>query len=689
MIASGEDAVVARAAFVPSAGGSSRQRRADAAARSDGTAIGARQIVVALVVALTALTVARYLGPVSFGILAGGTAPFLLGMGLGAAGFGVLVVRELATRPQDESEVIAVGVRAQAAWCVGLATVLVAIGLAEGAGRGPVTLVLAPALAFAGVGVAWQLVAVQSRSTRLLRTDLAAMTLQSVIAVVLAVRHSSPFALAANLCIWSCLAAVPARIAVRRQARSVAIWNRAPIGFTRIAVPLGLASVIPVVLLPLDLALLAWLVSPRALAQFGVALEITFFAVAVPGAILAARARTLIGFGTRSDELVRSLAALLRVLLLVAVPLALAISLLARPLVNGLLGTAYLGAVPLVRVLMLGAVLSVAATIAGILAVALGLVRHQLIAGGCGLIVCVAGVLALGPAHGAHAAAWVAVASEGTVVIAALVLLRREFDARDLAAELLYPGPPPGPERRLGASALVAATAIVRSIPALQADPASATAAAAMALGGQASMRPQIGEGRRPAIDPGRGEAIALTVATLAAIALIALAAADVRSSPPRITSARRADVRHLSLPRPAHGSDALSLRALRLPLAPVISRGRPTARKSSGPAGSRPNAGRTSSEAAATVRHAAPTVRSQSPVVTPAAPITRTPAPTVRAPASTAATAPPTAESPHPRADTQPSRAATQPPPTTVVVSAGGTSRSVGARTVVDVPAG
>jgi hypothetical protein len=532
------------------------------------------------------------------------------------------------------------------------------------------------------------------------------MMLQSAIAVILAARHCSPFALAANLCVWSCLGAVPARIAVRRQLRSVAISSREPIGFTRVAVPLGLASVPPVLLLTLALALLGWLVSPGTLAPFAAALEITFLAVAVPGAMLAARARTLIGFGTRGDELVRGMAALLRVLLLVAVPLALAISLLARPLVHDLLGAAYLGAVPLVRVMMLGAVLSVAATIAGILAVAVGLVRHQLIAGGCGLIVCVAGVLALGPSHGAYAAAWVTVAAEGTVVIAALVALRAEVAVRDLLAELLYPGPPPGPERRLGASALVAASAIAGSIPALQADPASATAAAAMALGGQAAMRPQIGEGRRAAIDPGHAEATALTVAVLATIALIALAAADVHSSRARVTPARRIAAQHLSSAPPTRGFDALSLRALRLPLPRAVSREEPAVHQSSSPAGSRSAASRTSHGAAQTARHAAPrhdrraaaprragprhaapAGRSHSPVVAPTAPAAQTPPPTVRAP--TAARAPSAAEPPPARTDVEPSRAVRQPAPTTVVVSVGAGKKSAGPRTVVVVPAG
>jgi O-antigen/teichoic acid export membrane protein len=502
-------------------------------ARSGAVVVGARQTLVAVASALTVLTVARCLGPRSFGLLAGGAAVFWLGLGLADGGLSVLLVRELAARPQDEERVTAVALRAQAAWCLALAAALALLAATATGARGLVMFALVPALALGGASVTRQIVAVRNRSSRLIVVDACVFALQAATTVGLALGHVPVWAIAANLSVWTCLSAAPAYLVARSYVRLVELKRTESLRFLRTAAPAGLAPMLPAVTLLLQLALLGWLLSPAAVGRYAASFQLLLFATAVPGVMLATRSRTLLRPGRNAGELARGAATLTRVFAVVGIPVAALIALLARPLVRTLLGAAYSGAVPVVPVLMVAAVLSVAATISAILAVSLGQIRRLLIAGAVAAIGGAACLIALAPSRGPIVAAWVAVASQGIVLAGALASLHGELGLREVLRQILGTSAAASvPERDRGASALVAASALAGSIPGIQAAPSYGSAAAAMALGGRVPMRPQIGEGRRAAADPRGRERTALLLASAVVVALLAIAAANLKDLP-------------------------------------------------------------------------------------------------------------------------------------------------------------
>ena len=449
-----------------------RGRRRALAVRSDRTVIALRQGLTALTTALTVLTVARCLGAGSFGTLAAGAAAFALGLGLADAGFSLLLVRELAEHPQDELHLMAVSLRAQRTWCAGLAVLLAVAGAIAMGSRGLVMIVLAPALALGGVSVTRQIVAVRSRPAQLLRAEVWSTLLLCATMVALAIGHAAPVLLAANLSLWTCLGGIPGLLGARRHVRPVRVTREEARAFTRRALPLGLAGTIPWLSLLLGLTLLGWLLPMRAVGHYAAALGMLMFVVALSGVLIAGRARALADGDRDRFELARAATPLARAVLLVAVPMAFVIALLARPLIHALLGSPYLAAVPAVQTLMLAADLTCMATAAAIVAVSVGLARRQLLIGGCGALVGAAGTVAIASARGPVAEAWVALASQGIIAVGGLAAIRRRVDLGTLARGVWRsPAPLEDADRHPGASAPVAAAAIVASIPALRADP--------------------------------------------------------------------------------------------------------------------------------------------------------------------------------------------------------------------------
>ncbi len=559
--------IASREAEVPPSG---RGARPDAAARERGRAerlrarsgrsgagvILLRQGLAAVAGVLTMLSVARSLGVHNFGILAGGTAAFGLTIGLSDAGFSLLLAGQLAARPQDETQTLVVALRAQRTWSLGLAALLVAVGAGTMGSRGLVMVVLAPAVALGGATVGRQVVAIRGRSAPLALVEVMTTVLLCATTVVLAIRHEPVVLIAANISIWTCLGALPALVGARRLLRRARATQGEALRFARAALPLGLACAIPCLSLLLDLALLGWLTAPAAVGRYAAALRILLFVVAVPGVLLAGQARRLGGSGGASNAAAAGAAAYARTFLLVAVPLAAAVALLARPLVRDVLGTAYLGAVPLLRELMVAALLSVVAAIAGVLAISVGLARRLLLAGCAGTVAGVVTVVALAPRHGATAAVWAAIASQGLIAAGGLVSLSRAVAPKDLLRHLIRGAGTPAPGRIQGASAPLAAGAIAASIAAGRVDPSGAGAAAAAVLGGRVTERPVIGEARRPKSEPRGTQQAALALVGALALVLIVAAGArirDVPAQPAPLATVARSDVLAFGYVSPWH----------------------------------------------------------------------------------------------------------------------------------------
>jgi len=402
-------------------------QRLTAGTRRMAGATGLRQLLTTGSLALTAAVVARCLGPHDFGLYAGGTAAFTLCLGFCDFGFGLVLVRELSRRPQDQVRLMGAGLSAQLGWSTLLSGALAGLGIAAGGTRGLVMMIMAPGVAFSGLAVSRQIFSVRFRAMPLLVMDISTTLAQCAIMVGLALAHAPVAALALNLCCWTCLCGVLALTLARRQV-GIAVPKRGEIvRFVQTAIPIGVASVLASLYFSIDLTLLGWLVVAHALGEYAAAVRLLTVVVMIPGFVMAAGIPGLSRSAGRHEDLSRFAATLARWIAITALPLGVGLAVFARPAVRVLFGPAYLGAVPLVRILMIAAVLSFASNVSGITMMSLGIIRPQIVFNTISLIVNVVGNILLVPRYGVIASAWLTVASEAIVVSYGLVTLRKRI----------------------------------------------------------------------------------------------------------------------------------------------------------------------------------------------------------------------------------------------------------------------
>jgi O-antigen/teichoic acid export membrane protein len=414
-------------------------RRITAGTARMATATGVRQVLTTGVMAVTAAIVARCLGPHSFGVFTGGTAAFNLCLMLSDFGFSLVLSRELSKRADDQEQLMGTALSAQLAWCGVLTLVLVILGIAAGGERGRVMLVLSPGLAFLGLAVTRQIFSVRFRAAPLLVMDVSTTVLQCVVMATLALLHASILLLALNLSLWTCLSSYFALWLARREVR-FAFPSRAQIArFVRAAAPQGLASILASLYFSIDLTLLGWLVSPTQLGHYGAAVRLLTVIVMIPGYIMIAGVPGLSQSSERREELSTFASMLARWIALTALPLGAGLAVFARPAILIVFGHGYLAAVPLIRILMLAALLSFVSNVSGIVMATLGLVRPQLVFTGLSLVVNVAGNLLLDPRYGVTAAAWLTVGTEVIIATYGVVTLARRISYPIILREVWRP----------------------------------------------------------------------------------------------------------------------------------------------------------------------------------------------------------------------------------------------------------
>jgi O-antigen/teichoic acid export membrane protein len=404
------------------------------------TATGVRQILTMSALAVTAAVVARCLGPRSFGEYAGGTAAFNLTYGLTDLGFSILLLRELGRSSEDEQgRLIGATVMAQCLWGAFLAVCLLTMaGLSTGT-RADVMIVLTPAIVLNGLSASRSIFGVRFIATPTLILDIATTLGQCAVMVALALSHAPVLWLAINLSAWYCLTSIAAILLSRKQVRI----TRASVGevarLIRQALPLGVASVLASLYFTIDMTLLGWLVRPSALALYAVAVRVLTVLVTIPGFIMAAGLVGLSRHVGDTKQLSQFAGTLASWIAVTALPLGLAVAVFARPVIVVLFGSGYLPAVPVLRVLMLAAILTLFSNVFGIILVAKGIVRPQIVFNLLSLAVNVTGNVLLAPRYGVIASAWLTVTSEAIVLSYAFVTLRRRLNWSDLVRPVWRP----------------------------------------------------------------------------------------------------------------------------------------------------------------------------------------------------------------------------------------------------------
>jgi O-antigen/teichoic acid export membrane protein len=414
-------------------------RRVTAGTARMATAAGVRQILSTALLAITAATVARCLGPTNFGLYAGGTAAFYLVGSVTDLGFSLVLVREMASRPADEGRLMGAAIQSQFLWSLGLTAVLLTLGVLAGGPRGAVMVALSPAIALSGLGVSRQIFSVRFRATPLLVLDLSTTILQALVMIGLAVAHAGIVALAGTITVFSFITGLASFFMARRVVVFEAPAKADVVRFFRMALPLGFASLLATLYFTIDQTLLGWLVPPRELGHYAAAVKIMTVVVTIPGFMMAAGIPGLARSAADRVQLSRFAGTLAHWIVVTALPLGIGIAVFAKPVVLLLFGHQYLAAVPLIRILMLAAVLSFASNVLGIVLMTLSIVRPQILFNTLSLIVNVVGNILLVPRYGVAMSAWLTVVSEAIVVSYGLVVLRRRLSYPGIGTKILGP----------------------------------------------------------------------------------------------------------------------------------------------------------------------------------------------------------------------------------------------------------
>jgi O-antigen/teichoic acid export membrane protein len=403
------------------------------------SASGVRQLLSTAMLALTAATVARCLGPHGFGVFSGGTAAYGLAGSATDLGFSLYLVRELSSRPGDEGPLMGTAVQAQLSWTVVPTVGLLVLGLIAGGARGAVMLALCPAIALSGLGVSRQIFSVRFRATPLLVLDVATTVLQCLIMIGLALAHAPVIALALNMTFFS-VAVGLISLTLARQLVTFEIPSKAAVvTFVRSSLPLGVASLLASLYFTIDLTLLGWLVRPQALGDYAAAVRILTVVVTIPGFIMAAGIPGLARHADDREQLSRFAGTLAHWIVSSALPLAVGVAIFAAPTILVLFGSPYLGAVPIIRILMLAGLLSFVSQITGIILMTQGIIRPQIIFNVISLALNVTGNIVLVPRYGVVASAWLTVVSEAIVISYGLVVLRTRLNYASVFSKVWRP----------------------------------------------------------------------------------------------------------------------------------------------------------------------------------------------------------------------------------------------------------
>lgn len=207
--------------------------------------------------------------------------------------------------------------------------------------------------------------------------------------------------------------------------------GRARTELLKIGVPFAIASLLYLAYTQVDQVLVYELAGERAAGLYGSAGKILDRALVIPASILATMFPLMAAAYKdnlpRMRELVQTAT---EVLLVATLPFVGLVAVIARQLMRLLFGAAFAPAGPALTVLMMVFAISAFSYIAGDLVIVLRLQRRYIIYAFSGLVVNVALNVALIPAYGFVAAAWVCLGTEGLVIGLALHAAFRAIDQR-------------------------------------------------------------------------------------------------------------------------------------------------------------------------------------------------------------------------------------------------------------------
>jgi O-antigen/teichoic acid export membrane protein len=376
--------------------------------------------------ALTAAVVARSLGATGYGYYAAGIAAYGLALAFSELGFGIVVTREMARNPEGRGVLLRSAVHVQLLWSGVIAAALAIVGAAEGVStRGDVMIVMAPAVLVSGLSSMRQLFLVNFKLERLFVVDLVTAIVQATAMITMAVLGLGAVAIAGAYAATICVNQLAGAWLGRRLLDSATTNWRERRRILRLAIPLGLASLLASLYFTIDLVVLTWLVSAAELGQYAAAVRLLTLVVVIPGFIMQAGIPALAQATHDRAALSAVAGRLAHWISATALPLCVALAVFAKPAIDIVFGHAFAGAIPLLRILMIAGALSLASNVLGIVLSTLSIVRPQLFFNSIALTISVVGNILLVPTFGVTGSAWLTVGCEVLIVSYALYAVHR------------------------------------------------------------------------------------------------------------------------------------------------------------------------------------------------------------------------------------------------------------------------
>ncbi len=378
--------------------------------------LGARTITMAISIVTVSLT-ARTLDSSGYGIWTAAASYVGIFTVLTDLGFTTVAMQRMAAEPEREQDWLGALVTARIALSI-LATILCAISiplfLSPSDSRQTVTLIMLVAV-LSGGGSA--LMAVFSSRLRA-GLVLSFTVLQSVIwlaaVVTLAATHASVVTFAI---VYSVLNALIIALQMRTGLRlasvawgaGVRLWR----SLARVAIPIGIASVLITVYYQIDSVLLLQMAGPSETGVYGAAYTFIGPLTFLPAAVMSSFYPVIAAvYGHDQDRARRLVQTCAELMAMIALPILAGAIALSDQIVHFLYGPGYAQSGGLLPILMIAFVSICFGTLAGVLAPVLKLQWRLALYSAIGAAVNIALNVILIPSHGAYGSAWATVATE-------------------------------------------------------------------------------------------------------------------------------------------------------------------------------------------------------------------------------------------------------------------------------------
>ena len=422
--------------------------------------IAARVFTMAVGVVTVSLT-ARTLRTSGYGVWSGVSSYVGLFAVLTDLGFVTVATQRMASEPEREAEWLGalVSVRIVASLIIAAICAASVPLLLRSTGDSHTVAYIMSATMLAG-GAASLLTVFQSRlrSGVVLSFTVLQWLIWLVAVVVLRIEHASVVAFAlANALILFFIAGLQ----IQASRRFVDIAWRAGLRLwrplVRLAIPLGIATIMITIYYQVDSVLLLQIAGPKEAGVYGAAYGFLGPMIFLPAAVMGSFFPVLSAIHDRDPERTRRLVQVcVDLMAAIGLPILAGAIALSGPIIHVIYGSEFTRAVGLLPILMIAFVAICFGTLAGNLSVLLGLQRRFALYTTIGAVANVGLNLALIPPYGAYGSAWATVATEGLTM--ALML------ATGLRAIRLRPHPAKALRTLMLAAAMTGAMALARPL---------------------------------------------------------------------------------------------------------------------------------------------------------------------------------------------------------------------------------